>query len=80
MSMLTPRAQQTLRRLNMRQQDQIKDAIYKETADALTALAGDAIAGNVLWFDGNDWQAAGGTPTEGYILTIVSGVPTWTAP
>ena len=75
--MLTPKAAQILRRLNMRQQEQIKQAIFDETADALTALAGDAIAGNVLWFDGNDWQATGGTPSEGAVLTIVSGVPTW---
>lgn len=77
MSILSPRAAQMLRRLTMRQQEQIRNEIFNATSDLLSALQGDAVAGNVLFYDGNDWLAVGGTPSEGAVLTIVSGIPTW---
>lgn len=76
--MLTPRAAQTLRKLTMRQQEQIRSEIFSATSDLLSALAGDAATGAILYFDGNDWVPTAGTPSEGAVLTIVSGIPTWT--
>lgn len=77
MSMLSPHAAQTLRKLNMRQQEQMREAIYDALADVVGALQGDAAVGAIIYFDGNDWVPTAGTPSEGAVLTIVSGVPTW---
>ena len=75
--MISPKTAQTLRRYNLRQQDQIQAAIEQALADTVGALQGDAAVGAIIYYDGNDWVPTAGTPSEGAVLTIVSGIPTW---
>lgn len=54
------------------------DATNAAWAPPAFAVVGTPAAGNVLYFDGTDWVPVGGTPTEGAVLTMTAGVPTWT--
>lgn len=75
--MVTPTARQALDRLMKRIQSSRDDAIGQALADTLTDLAGDAEIGSILYWDGTAWVPTAGTPGEGAVLTIVSGIPTW---
>lgn len=75
--MLTPRAAQTLRKMNLREQENQLQRITDLLADLVGGLQGDAAVGAILYFDGETWIPTEGTPGEGSVLTIVSGIPTW---
>lgn len=42
--------------------------------------SGALVAGDVLYWDGAAWQPVPGTKTDGNVIKLVSGVPTWSTP
>ncbi len=44
------------------------------------SLPDDVVTGDVLYYDGSNLSRVSGVLTEGYVITAISGVPTWAAP
>ncbi len=50
-----------------------------ELRDEALDLPDDIAAGDVLYYDGTDLQKVAGPLTDGFVITLVGGVPTWAA-
>lgn len=52
-------------------------SLVKVIFDRGVAIPDDAVPGDVLFFDGTNLSKVAGPKTDGFVVTLVGGVPTW---